>query len=223
MRRLALVVLSVLALACSGLRATPGPTDLTSAAPSVEQSAVATPPATPTSSQGVTTSPEEGSLPPSALPPSPTLSTTSQPSTLVESQLAVPADKVQTLDLSSVVGNKQIDNLEVQGSLFAFSVGPDIYLGTTDSSKAVQVSKRFSAQAGDQILQLGMGFGGYIFWIEGHYDQNPNRAPCEFAGALTWSLVTSPGNGDIGTTASGSPWLKRRRATAIRRAGRSRS
>ena len=94
-------------------------------------------------------------------------------------------------------------NVVAQANLFMFSSGSDIWEGTTDTDKAVPVSKVGSTRNGDQILQLGMGDGNYLFWTEGHYDQNPNSAPCEFAGALTWSLYTLSGDGATELTTSG--------------------
>jgi len=48
-----------------------------------------------------------------------------------------------------------------------------------------------------------MGDGNYLFWTEGRYDQKPNTAPCEFEGALTWSLYMVPSDGVTKLTTSG--------------------
>lgn len=132
---------------------------------------------------------------------SPDATDSSEAPILAEGSLAVPQDRLQSIDVNSVAGNKQIENFVADGNVFLFNEGGDIYVGGTDPDKSVKASRVGSAQPGDQVLSLG--YGENQFWTEGHYDQNPGSAPCAVDGALTWSLYVVASNGNTEKLASG--------------------
>ena len=203
MRRAALVVLGLALAACSAAptrtQNAASPSAAASASPYLDPTRGVQPASTDSTAPN-TASPTASA---SRLPASSSALTSPAPPNLSESSLTVPSDRIQSVDLSATIGNKESENFAFSGNLFMFNVGQDIYVGGTSPGKVKQVSQIASAQPGDQVLSLAFGGGNYQFWTEGQYDQSPGRAPCAYDGALSWTLYMVPSDGIPQRTVSG--------------------
>ena len=181
MRRSALVVLSVLAVSCSALRASPAPSDLASMPPSSAPSADGSPTWNPTPSQGVTPPPPTPSAPP---PSSPHQATPAPPSPSASSPTAA-----VTLDPSVIRSIPLADGTPGQlGPRLAGISGDGNDVVVTDLATGSVTSVSAHVRGHQEVLSVELS-GNHLVWATGAWaSYEPGVAPCSVGGAVSWTV-----------------------------------
>ena len=194
MRRSALVVLSILAISCSAIRATPEPSELASVTPSVVPSAVATPTFGPTPSPEMTSTPEATeSTSPSSLP-TPPLATPIGPSPSASSATdatTLDPDEIRTIPIDVADGYPGTFAQEDSRVAFLTSTFKDtrevtsVVLADVATGETTTIAQTHGRE---RILSVDLS-GNYLVWATGRWEYpSTGNIPCGEGGPMSWAV-----------------------------------